>query len=156
MALESRNNNSLGSIDFPSESENISDLRKIDRIFRLNFELLGNISKRWENFTNRCRNFFPWKVEIIPQKRKFVYFSWIFFHLNYEIYLSFLINWIFLRPNSRNYFGKISGKFFIVYFQTFRLWSESSSVIFISKILKHWIKLILLFLHRVRFFLFSH
>ena len=77
-------------------------LRKIDRIFGLIFELLGNISKRWEHFTNllKCRKFFPWKVEIIPQKRKFVHFFWIFFHLNYEIYQFFLINWIFLRPNS--------------------------------------------------------
>ena len=28
----------------------------------------------------------------------------------------------------------------VTYFQTFRLWSESSLVIFISKISKHWIK----------------
>ena len=69
-------------------------------IFGLIFELLGNISKRWEHFTNllNCRKFFPWKAEIIPQKRKFAHFFWIFFHLNYEIYLYFLINWIFLRP----------------------------------------------------------
>ena len=82
------------------------DLRQIDRIFGLISELLGNISKRWEHFTNllSCRKFFPWKAEIIPQKRKYVHFFWIFFHLNYEIYPFFLINWIYLRPNSRNYF----------------------------------------------------
>ena len=89
-------------------------MRKIGRICGLISELLGNISKWWEHFTNllSCREFFPWKAEIIPQKRKFVHF----FHLNYEIYLSFLINWIFLRPNSRNYFqfylGNISDYIF--------------------------------------------
>ena len=71
-------------------------MRKINRIFALISELLGNISKRWEHFTNllSCRKFFRWKAEIIPQRRKFVHFSWIFFHLNYEIYQFFLINWI--------------------------------------------------------------
>ena len=82
------------------------DLRKIDRIFGFFSELLVNISKRWEHFKNllNYRTFFPWKAEIIPQKRKFSHFFWIFFHLNYEIYQFFLINWIFFRPNSRNYF----------------------------------------------------
>ena len=94
------------------------DLRKIDRIFGLIYKLLGNISKRWENFTNplSCRKFFPLNAEIIPQKRKFVHFFWIFFHLNYEINIYFLINWMNLRPNSRNYFqfyvGNISDYIF--------------------------------------------
>ena len=75
-------------------------MRKIDRIFGLISKLLGNILKSWEHFTNllSCRKFFSWKAKIIPQKRKFVYFFWIFFHLNYEIYKFFLINWIFLGP----------------------------------------------------------
>ena len=43
-------------------------------------------------------------MEIIPQKRKFFHFFWIFLHLNYEINIYFLINWILFRPNSKNYF----------------------------------------------------
>ena len=45
-------------------------MRKIDRIFGLISELSGNISKRWEHFTNllSCRKFFLWKAEIIPKK----------------------------------------------------------------------------------------
>ena len=37
---------SLGSINFPSKWKYFIDLRKIDRIFGLISELLGNISKR--------------------------------------------------------------------------------------------------------------
>ena len=78
----------------------------VKNIGKFSYYVLGNISKRWENFTNllSCRKFFPWNAEIIPQKRKYVHFFWIFFHLNYEIYQCFLINWIFLRPNSTKYF----------------------------------------------------
>ena len=64
----------------------------------------------WEHFINllSCRKFFPWKAEIIPQKRKFVHFFWIFFRLNYEIYQFFLINWIFIWPKIGNYFQFLS------------------------------------------------
>ena len=56
--------------------KNFIDLRKIDGIFGLISEILGNISKCWEDFTNLlgCRKFSPWEAEIIPQKRKFVHF----------------------------------------------------------------------------------
>ena len=85
------------------------DLRKIDWISELIFELLGNISKRWEHFTNLLSGskFFPWKAKIFPQKRKFVHFFFIFFRLDWEINQFFPINWIFFFDQISSSVSKI-------------------------------------------------
>ena len=136
------------------------NLRKIDRIFRLISELLGNISKRWENFKNllSCNKNFPWKVEINPQKRKFVHFFWTFFNLNYEIHQFFLINWIFFRPNSRNYFqfyvGNISDYIFGKIYDSFVFQAVR---IFSNKIFTVWIyKTVVIFFQEIHMHFFNH